>query len=128
MVAMMFTFACDKEGDGSTGNDTVNVQAAKTSGIVPRADAMAIIYSVGAGEMMYKFSYLEPEVDKGGREHLNYANDIFSDTWDRRLFFSVGDDLNGKLCIYDIITDSYEKISLHYEDEEKYASDSRYGL
>ena len=57
MIAMMFTFACDKDS-GGTENDTGNVQAAKTSGPVPRADAMTLINSISSGEKMYKFCTL----------------------------------------------------------------------
>ena len=117
ILTLIFTIACDnKNNDNIETGDGLTIPA-----VVSRNDAMSIINRVGSGDMMYKFSYLKPEDDE-----VSYTNDIFSETWDRRLFLSVGDDVNGIFCIYDNNTDSYEKISLNYDNEDKQALETRY--
>ena len=85
ILTLIFTIACDnKNNDNIETGDGLTIPA-----VVSRNDAMSIINRVGSGDMMYKFSYLKPEDDE-----VSYTNDIFSETWDRRLFLSVGDDFN----------------------------------
>ena len=115
MIAMMFTFACDKDS-GGTENDTGNVQAAKTSGPVPRADAMAIIDSVGAGKMMYKFSYLEPETDEND-EHFRISADIANETFDRRLMIQGR---FSKYYVYNPESMDYDTVSGNLSDDDNY--------
>ena len=116
MIAMMFTFACDKDSGGSTGDDTGNVQAEKTSGVVPRADAMAIIDSVGAGKMMYKFSYLEPETDEND-EHFRISADIANETFDRRLMIQGR---FSKYYVYNPESMDYDTVSGNLSDDDNY--------
>ena len=82
MIATMFTFACDKDS-GGTENDTGNVQAAKTSGTVPRADAMTLINSISSGEKMYKFSYIDPDPSFDGFRGDRAG--LFRETYDSRM-------------------------------------------
>ena len=97
MISMLFTISCDKNADSDSDSNDTSVKETTTDSAVPRADAMAIIDSINSGEKVYKFSYLKPEIDMGDRVHMNYADGVFNETWDRRLFISVGDDYNGAL-------------------------------
>lgn len=113
MIAMMFTFACDKDS-GGTENDTGNVQAAKTSGTVPRADAMTLINSISSGEKMYKFSYIDPDPSFDGFRGDRAG--LFRETYDRRMIIEYEEDY----YYYEPETEGFTHFSFNRYTDDQY--------
>ena len=114
ILTLIFTIACD---NGNENNDNIETDNGLTTPtMVSRKDAISIINSVVSGDMMYKFSYLNPETDDNG-EHVNISADIVNETFDRRLM------IQGrfrKYYIYNPESMDYDTVSGNLSGDDNY--------
>ena len=109
IAVLLFTVSCEDSREQDTYNGTPD----GTASGVARADVNAILSSIESGEMMYKFSYIDPDPSYDGLRG-NFSG-MFTETYDHRLVIEFSD--NNYYYYYEPETGGFSYFSAYGEYE-----------